>query len=224
MKRFVKDEKGFTLVELAIVLVIIGIILGGVIKGQELITSAKMKKIPGIAQEITAAINGYQDRYRYMPGDDNTAVSRWAGVYTPAAATQANSQINGANANANSPVATVLACGAAGLNTESCGAWEHMRQAGLISGSGRTNPLHAFGGNLGVGYYTGAGAAMPTRAGNWLVFQNVPAQICEQVDSQFDDGTRTPAAAGWNSGTVQTSANWSTAANPDTPLTLFWKL
>ena len=50
-----RNEKGFTLVELAIVLVIIGIILGAVLKGQELINSAKIKRVYNQQREMVAA-------------------------------------------------------------------------------------------------------------------------------------------------------------------------
>ena len=65
MKQTLK-QKGFTLVEIAIVLVIIGLLLGGILKGQEMITQAKIKNVVSMTSTgITAAVNyGYQDRYR----------------------------------------------------------------------------------------------------------------------------------------------------------------
>ncbi|OIP95084.1 MAG: prepilin-type cleavage/methylation domain-containing protein [Piscirickettsiaceae bacterium CG_4_9_14_3_um_filter_43_564] len=64
-------QKGFTLVEIAIVLVIIGLLLGGVLKGQELIANAKVKNVNNDAQGIIAAMLTYQDRYGVLPGDGN---------------------------------------------------------------------------------------------------------------------------------------------------------
>ncbi len=55
-------ESGFTLVEIAIVLVIIGLLLGGILKGQEMITQAKIKNIINDFNGVTAAVNSYQDR------------------------------------------------------------------------------------------------------------------------------------------------------------------
>ncbi|WP_293446082.1 prepilin-type N-terminal cleavage/methylation domain-containing protein, partial [Persephonella sp.] len=63
-----ESQKGFTLVELAIVLVIIGIILGAVLKGQELIKNAKEKRLYNTYREMIAAINTYLDRYNALPG------------------------------------------------------------------------------------------------------------------------------------------------------------
>src|SRR5450759_3795987 len=70
-------QTGFTLIEIAIVLVIIGLLLGGILKGQEMITQAKIKNIVNDFNGITAAMNSYQDRYRAMPGDDLNAGTRW---------------------------------------------------------------------------------------------------------------------------------------------------
>src|SRR5260370_8348307 len=71
-------QPGFTLVEIAIVLVIIGLLLGGILKGQEMITQAKIKNVINDFNGITAAMNSYQDRYRAVPGDDINAATRWA--------------------------------------------------------------------------------------------------------------------------------------------------
>ena len=63
------SERGFTLVEIAIVLVIIGMLLGAVLKGQELIFNSKVKATYNLSREASAAMYGYQDRYKQLPGD-----------------------------------------------------------------------------------------------------------------------------------------------------------
>src|SRR5437773_3297415 len=70
-------EAGFTLVETTIVLVIIGLLLGGILKGQQMITQAKIKNIVNDFNGITVAVTSYQDRYRAIPGDDQNATTRW---------------------------------------------------------------------------------------------------------------------------------------------------
>src|SRR5579859_6894314 len=75
-----QKQQGFTLVEIAIVLVIIGLLLGGILKGQEMITQAKIKNAVADFSGISAAYYGYQDRYRAIPGDDPTANTRWSGA------------------------------------------------------------------------------------------------------------------------------------------------
>ena len=80
-----KKSQGFTLVEIAIVLVIIGLLLGGILKGQEMITQAKIKNLIADFSGISAAYHGYQDRYRAIPGDDPNAggaTGRWGAAAT----------------------------------------------------------------------------------------------------------------------------------------------
>ena len=65
----ITGQRGFTLVEMAIVLVIIGLLLGGILKGQELITSARVRNIADQNSGVQAAYYGFIDRYRQVPGD-----------------------------------------------------------------------------------------------------------------------------------------------------------
>lgn len=71
----VQNQKGFTLVEIAIVLVIIGLLLGGVLKGQELIANSKIKAAQQEIQAFSAAIYSYQDKTGYLPGDNPNATN-----------------------------------------------------------------------------------------------------------------------------------------------------
>ncbi len=66
----VRARKGFTLIEMAIVLVIIGLIIGGILKGQEIIQTARSKSVINELNAARAAANTYYDRYRALPGDD----------------------------------------------------------------------------------------------------------------------------------------------------------
>jgi prepilin-type N-terminal cleavage/methylation domain-containing protein len=62
-------NKGYTLVEIAIVIVIIGLLIGGVIKGESLIQSAKISNAITLAQDISVAIGTFKQRYHMLPGD-----------------------------------------------------------------------------------------------------------------------------------------------------------
>jgi len=66
----VANPKGFTLIEIAIVLVIIGLLIGGVLKGQQLIENSKVKNAANDMNGVIAAYNGYLDQYKRLPGDD----------------------------------------------------------------------------------------------------------------------------------------------------------
>ncbi|MFN3479863.1 MAG: type II secretion system protein, partial [Thermodesulfovibrionales bacterium] len=140
--KIIRGQKGFTLVELAIVLVIIGIILGAVLKGQELINNAKVKRVYNQQREILAAMYTYYDKYGKFPGDDNTANTRpgWGAT---------------GNGNADGNIGTDGTYNFACTNTtasETCYLWEHLRLANIITGSGRLNPKHAYGGSISVSY------------------------------------------------------------------------
>jgi prepilin-type N-terminal cleavage/methylation domain-containing protein len=174
-------QKGFTLVEIAIVLVIIGLLLGGILKGQEMITQAKIKNVMADYSGISAAYHGYQDRYRAIPGDDPGA-GRWtapAGV-DPG---DGNGVVAGTYNNAGAVcVATV----------ESCSFWDHLRRSGFVSGSGVLQPFNALTGMIGV--QTGNGDAVTPGVvhggfgGLIMCSANIPDKIAIAVDTQMDDG------------------------------------
>lgn len=171
-----RNTKGFTLVEIAIVLVIIGLLLGGILKGQEMITQAKIKNVIADMSGVSAAMYGYQDRYKALPGDDGKA-DRWAGT------TKGNGDGIVSGKWTASP-------------SEALFFWDHLRLAGFISGSGATNPFNAVSGKLGV--QTGdAGSpiggvlsdgATTAFSGLMLCSGNLPDKIAISVDSQMDDG------------------------------------
>ena len=75
-----RGQAGFTLIEIAIVLVIIGLLLGGVLKGQELINNARVKSYANDFRNIPVYIYGYQDRFRALPGDDAAVATRIPGA------------------------------------------------------------------------------------------------------------------------------------------------
>src|SRR5215217_7865804 len=123
-----KKQKGFTLVEIAIVLVIIGLLLGGILKGQEMIIQAKIKNAITDFSGVSAAYFGYQDRYRATPGDDSQA-TRWTG----GTAGDGNRVLSGLYASATATDETRLW-------------WDHLRRSGFVSGSGTSQPSNAFNG------------------------------------------------------------------------------
>src|SRR6476659_9791119 len=78
------QQSGFTLVEIAIVLVIIGLLLGGLLQGQELINSAKVKNLANDFRVIPTYIYAYQDKFRALPGDDANVTAHVGTTTDPA--------------------------------------------------------------------------------------------------------------------------------------------
>jgi len=68
-----KKRQGFTLVEMSIVIVIVGLLLGMVLKGKEMITNAKIQNIENSFNSLAQAVSIYQERYHALPGDDKWA-------------------------------------------------------------------------------------------------------------------------------------------------------
>ena len=64
-----KRNQGFTLVELAIVLVVIGLILGMAFKGKDLIDGAKVKNLAAQYNKVVAGANTFYEKYGFYPGD-----------------------------------------------------------------------------------------------------------------------------------------------------------
>jgi len=167
-------EDGFTLVEVAIVLVIVGLLLGGILKGQELIVQARVKNAIADFTGVSAAYYGYQDRYRAIPGDDPGA-GRWAGATTG----DGNRVVEGAYNALAGPVESRLW-------------WDHLRRAGFVQGNGARQPFNALSGMVGVQTGDAAGATTLGGFSRLIVCSaNLPDKIAGAVDAQMDDGAGT---------------------------------
>lgn len=202
---FPRRQSGFTLIEIAIVLVIIGLLLGGILKGQELITQGRIRNVGNDFQSMTAAINLYQDRYRALPGDDLGAAARWTA--TGSTTTSGNGDGTIGTGTAGTP-----AYNSATPDDESRLFWQHLRLAGLVGGAttsgavGTANPPNAASGVTGV--QNGAFGLN----GIVICSNNLPAKIAQAIDTQFDDGIATTgtvrAATGTTAATTVPTANY----------------
>ena len=178
-----KHQRGFTLIEIAIVLVIIGLLIGGVLKGQELIYNQKVKSTYDAYRQYTAAMYGYQDRFKAIPGDDANAANR--GFVTAGGPAIANGSGNGIIAGMGNQCATAVAT----PGIEVCQANYHLRLAGFLAGQGTMSATHPFGGvvTLVAPAPLIAGFTAPT-AVCWFSLPNKAAQI---LDTSYDDGKAT---------------------------------
>ena len=143
-----KTNKGFTLVEIAIVLVIVGLLIGGVLKGQEMITNAKLKRIESDNAGIAAAMFSYKDRYLQLPGDDSDAENRFDAYV---AADNANGGGDGTIGGGNDWDTATTTPWTDG-NQETLKFFGHLRAAGLVPGGAKdsTRPTNAYGGQIGI--------------------------------------------------------------------------
>ena len=76
LRQRIKSESGFTLVELAIVMIIIGLLIGGVLKGQQLITNAQVTATIAQIKALDAAATSFKDAYNDIPGDMTSPQTR----------------------------------------------------------------------------------------------------------------------------------------------------
>jgi len=169
-----RGQRGFTLVEIAMVLVFIGLLLGGILKGQEMVTQAKIKSLIADFSGISAAYSAYQDRYRAVPGDDPNAALRWAGATAGNGDGQVAGKYNSQNA-----------------ADESRLWWAHLRRAGFVAGAGTEQPFNAVTGVIGVQTGDGGSPIGPVLNGFaslMVCFAALPDKMAISVDTQMDDG------------------------------------
>jgi prepilin-type N-terminal cleavage/methylation domain-containing protein len=211
-------QSGFTLVEIAIVLVIIGLLLGGILKGQEMITNAKIKNVINDFNGVTAAVNAYQDRYRALPGDElsATTITRWGAA---AFGGDGNGVLCTGACGFAPPGYNTAPAAPAALGPEVGLFWLHLRLAGFVPGptlgiASTTQPNNAAGGIIGV-QTTGMGFTS-----NIICSSNLPDKIASSVDTQMDDAisatgqVRGQLQAGLNPAIVAAATNYvETGAN-----------
>ena len=70
-------QRGFSLVELSIVLVILGLLTGGILAGQSLIRASELRAVSTEFQRYVAAVNTFRDKYFMLPGDMSNATAFW---------------------------------------------------------------------------------------------------------------------------------------------------
>ena len=135
-------KQAFSLVELSIVLVILGLLVGGVLSGQSLIRAAELRSISSDYSRYIAASQSFRDKYFALPGDMTNATAFWQEAHaTPATCrTTVGTGTATCNGNGNGTIASF----SLGVD-EHFRAWQHLANAGLIEGTytGVTGAAHA---------------------------------------------------------------------------------
>lgn len=133
-----RPQRGFTLIELSIVLVVIGLAVGGVLVGQSLIRSAQIQSVMTDVTKYTESVHQFQQKYNALPGDMPNATTYWGAngpgicgsLYT--ASTSPTSTCNGSG---DGIIDGIGATKVGGNAYESLYAWKHLSNAGFIEGS-----------------------------------------------------------------------------------------
>jgi prepilin-type N-terminal cleavage/methylation domain-containing protein len=179
-----KRSAGFTLIEIAIVLVIVGLLLGGVLKGQELITGARVRNLISQEEGIKAAFFGFQDRYRALPGDYASASTTVNCGATACANGDGNGRIDAPNG---------------GGTHEELLVWNHLSAAGFLNGSFTfttgdaaptdvNSPKNPYSVYMELGYDNNYGTGTPPNKHNVKTGGQIPVEILAEVDRKVDDG------------------------------------
>lgn len=193
-RRLQRRHPGFTLIELTIVLIIIGLILAAVLKGQEMIQNVKVKSLVSEMKSVAVAFYSYQDRYKAIPGDDSTS-SNHVGM-TGAISGNGDGTITGLFTDAATPPAN-----------ETQLFWQHVRMAGFLTGNAAAGvtlpPSNAVGGTLGI-QDGSSGTNIYGVANQMICSSNIPWKIAQAVDNLLDDGNS-------ETGTVRAGAAGATA-------------
>lgn len=216
-------SSGFTLVELAIVLVIIGLLAGGVLVGRDMIRAAELQSLLADHRSFLSAVTTFHDRYRALPGDMPNATAFWGtagGTGTGAACFNVESTST-ATCNGNNDGVVNYPAGATGADVwrwgERFAAAKHLANATLISGTytGRTDSTTA-------AFTLTAGKNVPPAklaGGYWeIIYSTTSAGTPNFWPNTFGHNT-TPSSTLWSPLTPGEAYSLDTKADDGKPAT-----
>ena len=129
-------KHGFSLVELSIVLVILGLLTGGILAGQSLIRAAELRTVTNDFTRYVTATHTFRDKYFSIPGDMTNATKFWgAADPTPATCRALTTPSTGTATCDGNGNGTILTPGDATTFFEMHRFWQHLAHAGLIEGT-----------------------------------------------------------------------------------------
>jgi prepilin-type N-terminal cleavage/methylation domain-containing protein len=170
-----KKGRGFTLVEMSIVIVIVGLLLGMVLKGKEMITNAKIKNIENSFNSLAQAVSIYQERYHALPGDDKLATVKFG-----------NSVGHG---DGNGVIKDKFDSNT--LNDESRLVWSHLRYANLVlridDANQQAQPTHPYFGVIGISSNSSDNGAQGNNIPLFVGLTEIPGDIAIILESHLDD-------------------------------------
>lgn len=177
-----QKQAGFTLMEMAVVIVIVGLLVGGVVAGQSLIKASEIASVVTDVNKFRAAINAFDTHYNAMPGDMANATTYW-------------STANVGNGNGKIDYVS-------GAWGEEYYAWQHLQLANMFPGAYGTSTVNLPRSRLRDGYYRvsyqsnvyGKSAHMISlnkwnQATNLANTAILSPRDVYQMDLKFDDGS-----------------------------------
>lgn len=129
------SRSGFSLVELSIVLVILGLLVGGILGGQALIHAAELRSVTNDMERYQTAINTFRSKYNAIPGDMNNATRFWPAAATPPSSCVTTENAQGASCDGNGDGMIGSAYSGDPYGSERYQIWKHLSNAGLIDGT-----------------------------------------------------------------------------------------
>ena len=176
-------QTGFTLAEFAIVTVLVGLLLGGVLAGRAVVTQARIKLVVSQFTGVHSAHLYYIDRYAAVPGDDPRATVRWPGRAKDGTG---DGQLSGRYMDPPPPGDPMTALTVSATEGETLNYWWHLRLAELIATpppgiSIAAQPLNPFAGVIGVQQDA---MGFPVAA---VCQANLPAVVAIGVEGQLDE-------------------------------------
>lgn len=159
--------RGFSLVELSIVLVILGLLTGGILAGRSLIRASELRSVTADAMRYRTAIYAFRDKYFYLPGDMLNATSFWGAADAVAVTcyTTVGTGTQTCNGNGNGDMGSSSVTTSAAAVSESFRAWQQLANAGLIEGNytgvvGTAPNYFSLGGNVPASRLSNVGYRM----------------------------------------------------------------
>lgn len=127
-------QRAFSLVELAIVLVILGLLVGGILAGQNLIRASELRAVTTEHDRFTTATHAFREKYFQLPGDMTTATEHWGAAHATPATCGTTSTGDARTCNGNGNGTIDLYDGSDATSNEYFRFWQHIANAGLIEG------------------------------------------------------------------------------------------
>ena len=125
---------GFTLLEMSIVLVIIGLVVGSIVAGQSMIRSSQLQTMLGEFDANLKAVKEFQDKFLALPGDMNNAESMWGSNATcPATASGVTPHVATCNGDGNGTIGSSDTAATLTNSREWFRAWQQLSNAGFIT-------------------------------------------------------------------------------------------